>query len=143
MIMSLNNDLEILKKELPDVFEGSKVPESWAEDWIFLPGESEDDIHPIYQTPEATDAPLKDCRNPISLETWHSYYGRRIVFSDVDGGKDGPVLDWDRKFLPPVDALGFYIPYHYGYRKNKMVSYSTWNSCTQNKLTRDLNLLKS
>jgi len=112
--MKIDDNLEILNNELPEVFEGSKLPELW-EEWIFLPNDKEDDIHPIFQSPDVNESfsPYDDTQ--ISLENWYNYSGRLIVFPSDSKGKDGPVSEWDANCLPPVDALGFYLPYHYYY----------------------------
>lgn len=97
------DDLSIFNKELPEVFEKYPYPPDWDDEWIFIDVDSpeklptEIDFPPISETP--TIGP------PVGPP----------ILPDFPTKYPGGPLPFPKDFLPPPDALAFYLPFHYFY----------------------------
>jgi predicted RNA binding protein YcfA (HicA-like mRNA interferase family) len=95
------DDLSIFNKQLPEVFEKYPCPFEWDDKWIFIGIDS-----PEKSLPTELDFP------PI-IEGPSLSLLEKPEFPEKFPG--GPLPFPKDKFLPPPDALAFYLPFHYFY----------------------------
>jgi predicted RNA binding protein YcfA (HicA-like mRNA interferase family) len=126
------DDLDRLRKCIPELFQDHALPPNWEEDLIFiavddplqqsaltLDGEFTDDHKESKLA--GSEAPLTD----IQVLDFDSV-GTTFVLDDVQppfresdfelrfpGPFPGSPSNFDDKFVPPPDALAFYLPFHY------------------------------
>ncbi len=93
------DDLENLRKELPDLFEDLLLPPHWDDDWIFIPDPSgfEEGCSEELETLARVEPPLPTLPDFGGAERFPG------APSPGDGGDH----------YPPPDALAFYLPFHY------------------------------
>lgn len=107
------DDLEYLNQQLPEIFKKGILPPDWEEDWIIVSIDSPDREVPIeFEYPEDTIAP------PPTLEDYKNGYNKSDFgwAPQIKGDFPGiPQLTWEKEFLPPPDALAFYLPFHFFY----------------------------
>ena len=108
------DDVTVMWRNLPQVFDQISVPTSWEDEWSFGTGDPD---------PTARSAPRNWLDHVIEEDS--ANLGARSV-SD-EGRRSGPTLSDDLGFggaprlrddafrAPPPDTLGFYLPFHYFY----------------------------
>lgn len=108
------DDLQVLRYELPELFEDRLVPSTWEEDWVFVPVNRPED--PSDEMTDRLDDPnLADSQDgaPVSrVGAWEWASSPTPVFEG--GGHPGAVVPRDPSMqVPPPDCLGFYLPFHH------------------------------
>jgi hypothetical protein len=115
--------LDILNRELPELFQPRDLAPNWHESWIFVsvddPERTGDKRTDELCLPEACE----DSSDWMSLEnmgadlvdTGGSFPDLSPLIVDILGGAHagGPLAYHDRDRMPPPDCLAFYLPFHY------------------------------
>lgn len=96
------NDLDLLRSELPTLFTDYALPSDWEEQWAFIP----DDLYE--QHIHADGAPSAE---------WDGCFAQFESLTTPESGDNrfpgAPVSGFGGGKVPPPDALGFYLPFHY------------------------------
>lgn len=110
------DDLEVLRDEMPEVFEERLVPSTWEDDWVFVPVDRPEALHD--ELGDRLDGP--NCSNwqedavAPRQGIWHRTPGSVPVFEGE--GHPGVTVPFDPSMqVPPPDYLGFYLPFHHYY----------------------------
>ena len=110
------DDIEVMWQRLPEVFEPMGIPASWEDEWSFGVGEPNPAVG-LTRTPRTWldyivfDGPADSEAELGSAEPRWS--GPTLLDDSGFGG--APVSRDASQEVPPPDALGFYLPFHYFY----------------------------
>ena len=107
------NDLDLLKKEIPILFEDRSLPTDWVDDWIIIPIAQPDrtDANELIEG-ELSDPDYIDDQNYARMP---STVPDGIATPEIPGSPfpGSPRRERARGAPPPPDALAFYLPFHY------------------------------
>jgi predicted RNA binding protein YcfA (HicA-like mRNA interferase family) len=99
------DDLNALRKDLPDLFLKRKIPEEWDGEWIFEPvGNIEEDHLGLENIEDHANS-----RDELSLVPVNP----SVVLPPVPGEPFPGYPQESSAIAPPPDALAFYLPFHY------------------------------
>ncbi|KAF0208235.1 MAG: hypothetical protein FD171_1071 [Actinobacteria bacterium] len=107
-------DLPVLRDCLPDVFQDRPVPSSWEEDWIFVGVDLPESTVAASDPALVFNTERSDC---AQTEAWTSPVFTPVAVPDFGAPAfPGAPESFDpSQSVPPPDALGFYLPFHYYY----------------------------
>lgn len=110
------DDLEVLRSEMPEVFEERPVPSTWEDDWVFVPVDRPEAL--LDELSDRLDDPnCGDWQEDVVAPhdgVWHWTTGSAPVFEG--DGHPGAAVPYDPSMqVPPPDCLGFYLPFHHYY----------------------------
>ena len=103
------DDLSILRKELPEIFDEKPIPEDWQKDWIIV---KVNDPEELISVDLVDDFVARDENYKSVLS--NNYYGGDYIWVPIikDKFPGAPMILKIGEYLPPPDALAFYLPFH-------------------------------
>jgi predicted RNA binding protein YcfA (HicA-like mRNA interferase family) len=103
-------EIDILAAELPIVFNLTRLPNEWDDDWIFLPIDNPD----LLQDRADQNAPLDLSETGVPSDDFIS--GLDSLPEDISGRFPGGLRrETQSSVYPPPDAFAFYLPFHFFY----------------------------
>lgn len=103
------DDLTLLNRELPEVFAPVTLPEGWDEDLIFIPIEDADKIDDSLWDEMGEDFAAEARSGGLNVDSTAPAWPLSPLAGPHPGAPTQPI----GQYLPPPDALAFYLPFHY------------------------------
>lgn len=111
------DDLDILRDQLPEIFQDRALPSGWEENWLIIPiddpelGYSHTINVPDYEVAEdqASANLALNLASPVGFEPT----SEMPDFGEGGSFPGAPQTQHQWKMVPPPDALAFYFPFHY------------------------------
>ena len=107
--MSVENIIEILHVQLPEVFDLTSLPPGWDDDFIFIPVDS------FERVPKELEIDEDTLFQPQENSIGPNYSSQDIWVPNIPGSFPGAPISHRTSSYPPPDALAFYLPFHYFY----------------------------
>ena len=115
--------IDILKRELPELFDDRKLSDDWNEDFNLIQMKDPTSLKELYQFDVEqfgifdTEEESLESRMPINLgaeENFPSVKGVGILIEDLfkTDLAGSPIAKWEGSGEPPPECFSFYLPYH-------------------------------
>lgn len=113
------DDIAILKRELPQLFDDQALPGNWDDDWLVVPvtdplGLNTDDIPELAQVVDTFQNEASDAWLAPGVSSNFPWVPATLA-APAPGSPQQRDLWGNGGFQPPPDALAFYLPFHYYY----------------------------
>jgi hypothetical protein len=106
--MSVENIIDILHGQFPEVFDLTSLPPGWDDDFIFIPVDSFERVPKEIEIDASLFESSQYLIGPddVSEDIW---------VPNITGSFPGAPTSHCTSSYPPPDALAFYLPFHYFY----------------------------
>jgi len=111
------DDIALLSKELPELFQMMPLPSGWPEDWYYVSIETLESLEHLDQLLIELLKSEGEAVNRVSpLDRFNDYQEiadfPNVKFDNQSTHPGSPVVSWHSP-MPPPDAWAFYLPFHY------------------------------